>query len=270
VTQAYHLMTCKNCSNTYEGNFCPNCGQSTHTHRITLGHFFHEFFHAFTHADKGIILLAKELIIRPGHVAREYLDGKRKKYFNPLSFLILTTAIYAFATYQSGYFKALIRTDERKAAVRSAPEKERPSPQMITLFKAMGKGNQIVESNNGKVLALVLLWPLLALFTWLFSLRSKRNFAEMLVLSAFIMGELYIIMCLIFIPAYLLWPSTAAINNMVFQVVSVVFMLIAFHQFFKSHIVWSIIKTILVKVLYVFFFWILIVLYVFAKDALFA
>jgi hypothetical protein len=263
-------MTCKNCDHTFEGKFCSNCGQSADTHKVTLKHFFHEFFHAFTHADKGIILLAKDLITRPGHVAREYLDGKRKKYFNPLSFLVLTTAMYAFATYQSGYFKSLIRTDERKAAVQSAPAKERPSPEMIAVFKAMGKGNQIVESNNGKVLALVLLWPLLALFTWLFSLRSKRNFAEILVLSAFIMGELYIIMCFIFIPAYLIAPSTAAINNAIFQGVSVVFMFIAFHQFFKSHIVWTIVKTLLVKVLYVTFFWMLIVLFVLVRDTLIA
>lgn len=263
------MTTCKNCDNTFEGNFCPNCGQTAHTHRITLGHFFHEFFHAFTHADKGIVLLAKELITRPGHVAKEYLDGKRKKYFNPLSFLILTTALYAFSTYQSEYFKSLSQpqTQRGRQEIRSAAPKERPSATMIAIYKAMGKGTEIVSSNNGKVLALLLLWPLLAFFTWLFSLRSKRNFAEILVLSAFIMGQLYIIMCLIFIPAFLIAPSTANINNQIFQVVSVIFMFIAFHQFFKSHVVWTIIKTLLVKVLYVSFFWLLIVLYVLVKTA---
>lgn len=263
-------MTCKNCDNAFEGNFCPNCGQSAHTHRITFGHFFHDFFHAFTHADKGIILLAKQLITRPGYVAREYLDGKRKKYFNPLSFLVLTTAIYAFVTYQSDYFKAMSQSESRKAAIQSAPANEKPGPQMIALFRTMGKAGEIASSNNGKVLALLLLWPLLALFTWLFSLRSKRNFAEILVLSAFIMGELYLIMCFVFVPAFLAAPSTAKINNNIFQAVSVIFMFIAFHQFFKSHVVWSIVKTLLVKVLYVFFFWLLIVLYVVIKDAVLA
>lgn len=263
-------MTCKNCGNTFEGNFCPACGQSAEIHRVTLGHFFHEFFHAFTHADKGILLLAKELITRPGYVAREYLDGKRKKYFNPLTFLILTSALYAFCTYQSDYFKALTRPDQRRASVQSAPAAEQPSPQAMAVYKAMGKTNQIVASNNGKVLALVLLWPLLAFFTWIFSLKSKRNFAEILVLSAFIMGELYVVMCVLFIPAFLLAPSTADINNMAFQAVSVIYMFIAFHQFFKSHVVWTIIKTLFVKVLYVVFFWVLIAAYVLVKDAVLA
>jgi hypothetical protein len=212
----------------------------------------------------------KELVTRPGYVAREYLDGKRKKYFNPLSFLVLTTALYAFCTYQSEYFKALSRPDQRRAAVQSAPAREKPSPQMIEVFKAMGKASQIVASNNGKVLALVLLWPLLALFTWLFSIRSGHNLAEILVLSAFIMGQLYVVMSLLFIPAFLIAPSTADINNRIFQVLSVVYMFISFFQFFKNHVVWAIIKSLLVKVIYVFFFWMMIVLYVLVKDMVLA
>ena len=100
-------MVCKNCEASFEGKFCSNCSQTADIHRVTLKHFFHELFHAMTHTDKGILLLAKALLTRPGHVAREYLDGKRKKYFNPLSFLVITAAISAFAIYQTGYFKAM-------------------------------------------------------------------------------------------------------------------------------------------------------------------
>src|SRR5688572_18664064 len=98
---------CKNCNAPLSGNFCANCGQTSNVHRVTFKHFLHEFFHAFTHTDKGIFLLMKELITRPGHVAREYLDGKRKKYFNPLTFLILMASLYAYIGSKTGYFKAL-------------------------------------------------------------------------------------------------------------------------------------------------------------------
>src|SRR6187402_2064747 len=100
-------MNCKNCDSPLTSNFCANCGQKADVHRITFGHFLHEFFHAFTHTDKGILLLMKALIARPGKVAHEYLEGKRKKYFNPLSFLVILSSIYAYVSHKTGYFEAL-------------------------------------------------------------------------------------------------------------------------------------------------------------------
>jgi hypothetical protein len=54
-------------------------------HRITLKHFFHEVFHAFTHTDKEIFHLLKSLATRPGSTARQYVLGKRQSYFNPFT-----------------------------------------------------------------------------------------------------------------------------------------------------------------------------------------
>jgi hypothetical protein len=96
-------MNCKNCEATVNGKFCSRCGQNADVHRITVGHLVHEFTHAITHADKGFLLLVKELLRKPGTVPREYLEGKRKKYFNPFSFLVIMTAASAFLSYQTGY-----------------------------------------------------------------------------------------------------------------------------------------------------------------------
>jgi hypothetical protein len=75
--------TCLNCEENLEisAKFCPQCGQKTDTHRLTIGHIVHDSVHAITHADKGIFHLLKDLAVRPGVVAREYIGGKRKKYF---------------------------------------------------------------------------------------------------------------------------------------------------------------------------------------------
>ena len=79
---------CFNCEASLEKGFefCPQCGQPAHHHRLNLSHISHEVLHFFTHADKGIFYLVKELFIKPGVVTREYIAGKRKKYFSPLSF----------------------------------------------------------------------------------------------------------------------------------------------------------------------------------------
>ena len=91
-------MICKNCDASFDSKFCPNCGQKADIHAITVKHVLHDFLHAFTHADKGFLMLAKELLTKPGIIAREYVEGKRKKYFNPLSFLVITSAVSAYIT----------------------------------------------------------------------------------------------------------------------------------------------------------------------------
>src|SRR5688572_23676889 len=100
-------MICQNCEVTFESKFCPDCGQKADIHRISIKHIIHDVVHAFTHADKGLLLLVKELLLRPGFVAREFVGGKRKKYFNPLSFLVIASALLAYFSYLTGYLDAL-------------------------------------------------------------------------------------------------------------------------------------------------------------------
>lgn len=89
---------CKNCNHHNNGNFCSECGQKFSVTSFTFKHILHEAFHAFTHADKGILVLMKKLILNPGNVAYEYIaEGKRKKYFNLFTFFVFITAIAAFA-----------------------------------------------------------------------------------------------------------------------------------------------------------------------------
>ena len=69
-----------------------------------MHHILHDLVHVFTHADKGFLFLTKELALRPGITAKAYLEGKRKQYFNPFSYLMLTIAVSAFLT---NYFHLL-------------------------------------------------------------------------------------------------------------------------------------------------------------------
>src|SRR6266540_2091977 len=88
-------VVCKNCNHEFSKNYkyCPYCGQAATTERLNFHHLTHDIVHAFIHADKGVFLLFKELSYMPGKVARLYVEGKRKKYFNPFSFLVLMVAI---------------------------------------------------------------------------------------------------------------------------------------------------------------------------------
>ncbi|MFC6098410.1 DUF3667 domain-containing protein [Flavobacterium qiangtangense] len=87
-------MICKNCDNTFEGNFCNNCGQSAATHQLNAHFIWHDIQHGLFHFDKGMYYSAKELYLRPGHSIREFIEGKRIKHFGPISLVIVLATIY--------------------------------------------------------------------------------------------------------------------------------------------------------------------------------
>ncbi len=52
--------------------------------------------HYIIHADKSIFHLVGELALRPGAVAREYVEGRRAKYFKPVSFFLIVGTLIVF------------------------------------------------------------------------------------------------------------------------------------------------------------------------------
>ncbi len=89
---------CKNCGIGFKGNYCFNCAQKASTTRLKTGNVLEEFWHNFTHTDTSAFGLFGAMLINPGRVVREYIAGKRKKYFNPFTFFILATAVLIFIT----------------------------------------------------------------------------------------------------------------------------------------------------------------------------
>ncbi|HET9054775.1 MAG TPA: DUF3667 domain-containing protein, partial [Cyclobacteriaceae bacterium] len=184
---------CKNCGAPLTGNFCQQCGQKADIHKITLKHLLHEFFHAITHADKGFLFLMKELVTRPGYVVQEYLDGKRKKYFNPLTFFVITSTIWAIVVLNSGYFESM-GSDSPRASYKMPGEIARYFSESMKIILAYGK-----------IINLIISVPVLSLLSWLFFRKNKNTFAENLVLQSFMMGQAHLALVIIFIPAFLLF-----------------------------------------------------------------
>lgn len=244
---------CKNCGAQLTGNFCQNCGQSANIHKITFKHLFHEFFHALTHADKGFLFLIKELVTRPGYVALEYLEGKRKKYFNPLSFLVIAAAIWALVVLKSGYFEAMGSYNTRGSG--GMPEE---------MARYFSESMRIILA-HGKIITLIITAPVLAFLSWIFFRKHKNTLAENFVLSSFLAGQINLGLVIFFVPAFLLFGH-AKMNNNIYQVVFLIYLMIAYQQFFKNHIILTIIKSIVIFILFIVIFWLLIFGFVFIRE----
>jgi hypothetical protein len=86
---------CKNCNSVFDGNFCPQCGQASNTHRINASYFLHDIPHSVFHVDKGFPYTFIQLIRRPARALDEYLAGRRVRYFRPLGYVLIMSAICA-------------------------------------------------------------------------------------------------------------------------------------------------------------------------------
>lgn len=241
--------TCKNCQTTFEGKFCSNCSQKADTHRFTLKHLGHEILHALTHTDKGMLFLIKELFVRPGNVVREYVEGKRKKYFNPITFLLIMMAFQIYASRKTDIFDAYITATE-KFVKEISPKSSTPNKSMEDLQKFKQLSPKLLE--NSKIITFLFL-PFVALLTWLFFWKSGFNYAENLILNIMIQGQanlLFLIFCII---PFLLYPASVIIALYLQQFVVWLYTMIAYVQFYKQRGWVTVLKGSIVMILYFIF-----------------
>lgn len=233
---------CLNCGTANESKFCSECGQSKNTHRLTVRHILHEIVHYFTHADKGIIFLIKELFIRPGTVINEYIEGKRKKYFNPFTYLILCSTISAYIYWKLQYYTSM-----------NVPEAQQNNPPEMQ--KLLMQTSELMEK-YGKIITIFML-PLLASLSKLFYFKKKHNFAEHLTIQAFILAQTGIMNIFITLTSYYIFPNSYFQFNMIFQVAFLIYMSFVFSKLYEENFLLSIVKSLGFILLFIILYWVI-------------
>ena len=74
--------------------FCQKCGQRVSVHKVTFKDTISDFVESVFTINAPFFVTLKYLVTNPGTVLREYLEGKRKKYYKPVAFFILMTVAY--------------------------------------------------------------------------------------------------------------------------------------------------------------------------------
>ena len=88
---------CLNCGFQVEDfNYCPECGQPNTDRKLTLWQFIRDFFDDYFTFDSRFFRSVGPLVIKPGHLTREYLDGRRFRYILPLRLYLFTTFLFFF------------------------------------------------------------------------------------------------------------------------------------------------------------------------------
>lgn len=93
-------LHCLNCGTVLDDRFCSHCGQDSKEFKRSVWNVFFQFFETFTDFDNKLWSSLGPLFFRPGMLTKKYLEGKRKRFLNPIqmyaffSFIFFLTAFY--------------------------------------------------------------------------------------------------------------------------------------------------------------------------------
>lgn len=189
IRQQYRHSHCRNCGEQFVKNYCSHCGQKQEEHRIGLGSLLHEIPHAIYHVDHGFFYNLIQLFKRPGPAIREYLEGKRKPFFNPITYLAILLLFNLFAVKITDLHYYDTEELRRMTKEEAAFILEYDAAQWWFL--------------EHTYLYMLVAIPLCALFTygWFRLFRLRYNFAEQVIILMFIIAQGVCIQSLIYLSA---------------------------------------------------------------------
>ncbi|PWK19011.1 DUF3667 domain-containing protein [Xanthomarina spongicola] len=223
---------CKNCNSEISGSYCSSCGQRTTIHKVTFKETFQDFMDVVFSINSPLFLTLKLLVINPGKLFNEYLNGKRKTYYRPVPFFILTTIVFVL-------IRVLLDYDPMENMVVVGNE----SMDQSLINNA---GIFMAKNINNIIFTFVFSF---AIFVKLFFYK-KYTFAEYLAVSFYVIG-FYIIITTILMFGL---QYAGAQYRMVPFIILFFYMIYVLTSLFKKNKVLTILKTVFVFLFSIFFY----------------
>lgn len=143
---------CNTCATAYQGNYCPRCGQSATIGRYSFKKALLLFLDVWGLGNRGMFRTLRDLILRPGYMIRDYLQGMQMAYFPPFKLFFLLTALSMVV--QSGfnlkgqnYFELSRQQVKQSVAIErtSADKQETSAEEQYFSGKAEHYGMMVIE-----------------------------------------------------------------------------------------------------------------------------
>jgi len=115
---------CTNCATPLEGPYCHACGQNADNHKRSLLHLGWEMFEDMFHLDGRLLRTGPDLFIRPGRLAKDYLEGRVARHVPPFRTFLVALLVFVFAA-EHAIHTANRRNEEqmaRRVAALATPQ----------------------------------------------------------------------------------------------------------------------------------------------------
>ena len=226
---------CADCGRAIDGaaqKYCPACGQPTPAHRIDWHFLGHELEHSVLHMDRGILYSLRNLILRPGHFIRDYIEGRRARHVKPLLLIMILAAALVFLAryFLEGDVVGASVSLGGAAGARASAEGQFDPARLFNAFEVVSGW-----MNRNYAAATLLLLPLeAAAFKLAFRRVGNLNYPEWLVITAFLTAQTFVVMAFVtpvehWFPQVRNWALLLAVAYSVFSLT----------QFFQPYPRWK-------------------------------
>ncbi|GAB3016646.1 hypothetical protein GCM10027051_21420 [Niabella terrae] len=173
-------LRCLNCGTGFAGKFCPQCGQSAEEKRISAHWLLHDVPHSVFHIDRGFFFTIKKLFTQPAVMVKDYLEGRRVKYFRPFAYVVLMTTICSLI------IKGLRQLTDTVYQSRAAAAPEAAEGGFFAHYFSV---------------FIFIMIPFAALITWLSFFKRKYNYWEHFLINTYLAAQLNLFLVIVNIVA---------------------------------------------------------------------
>ncbi len=85
---------CLNCDAHLQGRYCHVCGQNADDHHRSILHLAWEAVEGFTHLDGRLAKTLPALLLTPGKLARDHIEGRRTRHVPPFRLFLITLLVF--------------------------------------------------------------------------------------------------------------------------------------------------------------------------------
>ncbi|MAU15889.1 MAG: hypothetical protein CMH46_10160 [Muricauda sp.] len=186
-------MNCKNCDTRLRTDFlyCPACGAKVIRNRITFKNLWVDFLERYFNLDNTFIRTFVHLFTKPEVVIEGYLQGIRRKYLNPISYIGIALTLSGIIVFLMAKSIDFMEFDILETG-----------SQTVYQEKLMGF---ILDY---QALIFIIFIPLMAISGWLCFDKKKYNFAERMIIFMYALAHFSLfsfipsVLVLLFIPEH--------------------------------------------------------------------
>jgi hypothetical protein len=171
-------MNCKNCTTELSLNseFCNQCGGKVIRNRLTFRNLFEHITETFFNYDNKLLRTFIDLFKKPEAVIGGYIEGVRRRYVNPISYLALAITVYGI------YIIVINKFFPNALAAGMSISDDKNQQEMVSVML------KYIEEYYS--IMMILFIPLYALLSRLvFINRKEFNFTEHIVMAMYIMAQ---------------------------------------------------------------------------------
>ena len=264
---------CLNCGHPVEHLFCSKCGQKNVEIRENFLHLTLHYITDYFHFDSKLLHSIKPLVLKPGFLPKEYMEGRRAKYINPIGSLIFLSTIFFIIFLSIGNSNKGIVINPKGTNVVDSIQNQFKADSSLSKLKDYEKVNVGNKTLNNKLSAkvkellseghesereiflekfkhnfpkvMVLLIPFLSFFLWLIYVRKQILYVEHLIFVIYTHCFVYLILT-ISVLLSLIWEPIFAWSFILIML----YIIAAMKYFYEQSILKTIIKFVFVSVCY--------------------